>query len=213
MFAESLSRVLSDESDIEVVGVATNGPDAVRLAHELRPTVMLVDYMLPGPDGVAVAAEIKRMHPEIFVVMLTASTDDRMMLTAIDAGCSGFLTKDRASADVAHAVRDVANGEALIPPGIARANSAEAEANVSIGRRRPHRPRARSVEPSCPRFEQPRNRGPDASQLEHGPQLHAVNPHQTGGALEAGSGSHGCPRGNHQSLHRPLIGSACPSSL
>ena len=114
--AESLSRVLADEDGIEVVGIAYNGPEAVRLAADLHPTVMLVDYLMPGPDGVAVAAEIKQKHPEIFVVMLTGSSDDRMMLTAIDAGCSGFLTKHRAAAEVATAVRDVANGEALISP-------------------------------------------------------------------------------------------------
>ena len=116
MFAESLSRVLSDEPAIEVVGIATSGQEAMRLAGELHPTVMLIDYLLPGPDGVKVAGNIKQTHPEIFVIMLTGASDDRMILTAIDAGCSGFLTKDRATADVANAVRDVANGEALISP-------------------------------------------------------------------------------------------------
>lgn len=114
LFAESLSRVLTAELGVEVVGIATNGPDAVRLANDLRPTVMLVDYKMPGQDGVSIAAEVKKMHPEIFVVMLTGASDDQMILTAIDAGCSGFLTKDRAVTDVANAVRDVANGEALI---------------------------------------------------------------------------------------------------
>jgi DNA-binding NarL/FixJ family response regulator len=118
MFAESLARALSGEPDIEVVGVATNGPDAVRLANDARPHVMLIDYQLPGPDGVEVAADIKRAHPEIFLVMLTGASDERMMLTAIDAGCSGFLTKDRATTDVVNAVRDVANGEALISPEV-----------------------------------------------------------------------------------------------
>jgi DNA-binding NarL/FixJ family response regulator len=118
MFAESLARALSGEPDIEVVGVATNGPDAVQLANDARPHVMLIDYQLPGPDGVEVAADIKRAHPEIFLVMLTGASDERMMLTAIDAGCSGFLTKDRATTDVVNAVRDVANGEALISPEV-----------------------------------------------------------------------------------------------
>jgi DNA-binding NarL/FixJ family response regulator len=116
MFAESLARLLSDEPEITVLGVAGSGADALEMAAQLRPRVMLVDYQMPDRNGVEIAAAVKAGDPEIMVVMLTASTDDRVLLAAIDAGCSGFLTKDHAAVEVADAVRAAALGEALITP-------------------------------------------------------------------------------------------------
>ncbi len=118
MFAESLARLLSDEEGIEVLGVAGTGADALDLVGGLKPSVVLMDYQLPDQDGVAVTLAIKRDNPTIMVVMLTGSNEDRVMLAAIDAGCSGFLTKDRAAAEVAEAVRAAAIGEALISPAL-----------------------------------------------------------------------------------------------
>jgi DNA-binding NarL/FixJ family response regulator len=118
MFAESLARLLSDEEDITILGIADNGADAIRLADQLTPGVALVDYQMPGLDGLAIAAEIKKREPRNMVVMLTGSTDDRVVLAAIEAGCSGFLTKDRAASEVADAVRLAAAGEALISPAL-----------------------------------------------------------------------------------------------
>jgi two-component system response regulator DevR len=116
MFGESLSRLLSDEDGISVLGVATTGEAAVEVALRLHPQVVLMDYQLPDRDGVAVTEEIKRLEPAIMVVMLTGLGDERLLLASIEAGCSGFLTKDRAAAEVADAVRAAAAGEALISP-------------------------------------------------------------------------------------------------
>jgi DNA-binding NarL/FixJ family response regulator len=116
MFAESLARLLSDEPGIAVLGIAATGAQALEAAAQLRPEVVLIDYQMPGGDGVAVTGDIKRLNPRIMVVMLTGSPEDRVLLAAIDAGCSGFLTKDRAAAEVADAVRAAAAGEALISP-------------------------------------------------------------------------------------------------
>jgi two-component system response regulator DevR len=118
MFSESLARLLADEDGIEVLGVAGTGSDAVAMVDRLHPTVVLMDYQLPDRDGVAVTLEVKRRNPGVMVVMLTGSTEDRVLLAAIDAGCSGFLTKDRAAAEVVHAVRAAAVGEALISPAL-----------------------------------------------------------------------------------------------
>jgi DNA-binding NarL/FixJ family response regulator len=118
MFADSLSRLLSDERDIKVVGIAETGSAAIEHAVRLRPHVVLVDYQLPDQDGVAVTAEIKKRVPTAMVVMLTGSSDDRVLLAAIEVGCSGFLTKDRAASSVAEAVRAAAAGEALISPAL-----------------------------------------------------------------------------------------------
>jgi two-component system response regulator DevR len=118
MFSESLARLLSAEDDITVLGTATSGSAAIDLAERLQPQVVLVDYHMPDQDGVAVAAEIKRHNPDVMVIMLTGSSDERVMVAAIEAGCSGFLTKDRAAAELADAVRKVAVGEALISPAM-----------------------------------------------------------------------------------------------
>lgn len=118
MFGESLARLLSDEEGITVLGVATSGAAAVEATERLHPKVVLMDYQLPDHDGVTVAAEIKRRDPSTMVVILTGLSDDRALLAAIDAGCSGFLTKDRAAAEVADAVRAAAAGEALISPDL-----------------------------------------------------------------------------------------------
>lgn len=114
MFAESLARILADEPDIEVLGVAADGQEGIDLAARVKPRVALVDYKMPDKDGVAVVGAIKRSDPTTMVVFLTGSADDRVLLDAIDAGCSGFLTKDRAATDVVSAVRAAAAGEALI---------------------------------------------------------------------------------------------------
>jgi DNA-binding NarL/FixJ family response regulator len=134
MFAESLVRLLSDEQDISVLGFATTGAEGIRLASELKPRVALVDYQMPDQDGVAVAAEIKRRDATTMVVMLTGSASDRVLLSAIEAGCSGFITKDRAAQEVASAVRSAAAGEALISPALlARLLPKLGRAHKSIG--------------------------------------------------------------------------------
>ncbi len=118
MFAESLARLLSDEDGIEVLGLAATGADALDAASRVRPSVVLMDYALPDQNGVAVTAEMKQRDPAAMVVMLTGLADDRILLGAIEAGCSGFLTKDRAAGEVADAVRAAAAGEALISPAL-----------------------------------------------------------------------------------------------
>jgi DNA-binding NarL/FixJ family response regulator len=114
MFAESLARLLADESDISVVGIADSGSEGVALAARLKPHVVLVDYHMPDQDGVMIATQLKNADGTTMVVMLTGSTEDRVLLAAIEAGCSGFLTKDRAATEVASAVRAAAAGEALV---------------------------------------------------------------------------------------------------
>ncbi len=78
MFAESLSHVLGLEADLEVVGVAPDGPAAMDLIAAARPDVALVDFRLPGQDGVAVTAAIKAAHPQVHVIMLTAMREEQV---------------------------------------------------------------------------------------------------------------------------------------
>lgn len=116
MFGDSLAHLLAAEDGIDVLAIATSGAAAMTLAQSLHPRVVLVDHQMPDQDGVSITAELKRLDPEIMVVMLTGSNDDRVLLAAIEAGCSGFLTKDQAATEVAQAVRVAAVGEALISP-------------------------------------------------------------------------------------------------
>jgi two-component system response regulator DevR len=118
MFAQSLARLLADEPDIEVQGIVTDALQAAARAAELRPRVVLLDYQMPGRNGVDIATKIKADNPAVMVVMLTGSNDDQVLLAAIEAGCSGFLTKDRAAADVATTVRGAAAGDVLVAPAL-----------------------------------------------------------------------------------------------
>ena len=116
VFAESLARLLGDVEGIAVVGTCGSAAVAVELADREHPDVVLVDYELPDADGATLTRALKRSAPDVQVVMLTGHGDERVLLDAIDAGCSGFLTKERAAAEVADAIRIVADGDALISP-------------------------------------------------------------------------------------------------
>jgi DNA-binding NarL/FixJ family response regulator len=137
MFSDGLVRLLADEIGITVVGAAATGAEGIDLVARLKPQVVLVDYQMPDTDGVAVASEIRRRDPTTMVVMLTGSTDDQLLLAAIEAGCAGFLTKDRAASEVAAAVRAAAVGESVIPAAtLARLLPKLSRASRGLGRGR-----------------------------------------------------------------------------
>jgi DNA-binding NarL/FixJ family response regulator len=115
MVAEGLSSLLEAEKDLSVVGTATDAEHALLVVSEMRPDVVLVDYRLPDGDGASVTAEILRRWPDTKVVMLTAARGDEVLARAIEAGCSGFLPKERGGSEVVSAVRAAYRGESLIP--------------------------------------------------------------------------------------------------
>jgi DNA-binding NarL/FixJ family response regulator len=115
MFAESVGRLLANESDIDVVGVALTAEAAVELAASLTPDVAVVDFRLPDGDGASVTKKVLRISPATKVLILTGASDDELLLAAIEAGCSGILTKDRALAELVNAVRLASAGESYIP--------------------------------------------------------------------------------------------------
>ena len=114
MFAESLGRLLDDETDITVVGTASTGSQARQRFAEVQFDVALVDYHLPDTTGPSLARDLLSMHPGLGIIIVTGADDDELMLQAIEAGCAGFLTKSLTATRVAEAVRSVASGEALI---------------------------------------------------------------------------------------------------
>jgi DNA-binding NarL/FixJ family response regulator len=118
MLVEGLRASLAAESDIEVVasaGTVEAGCAAVRL-H--RPDVALMDYELPDGDGAQATQRIKSDVPAVQVVMVTSFDDEAVLVRAIEAGCSGFITKHKAVSEVANAVRAAHSGEALISPSM-----------------------------------------------------------------------------------------------
>ncbi|ROT32831.1 response regulator transcription factor [Micromonospora sp. HM5-17] len=116
-------KVLLDlEDDITVVGEATNGAEAVERARALRPDVVLMDIRMPKVDGIQAAGEIARTPglQQTRVLILTTYETDEYVFDALQAGASGFLLKDAGPAELLHAVRVIAAGDALLAPRITR---------------------------------------------------------------------------------------------
>ena len=118
MFAESVARQLNGEDDLDIVPRASSVSTGVREAEKSRPDVAIVDYLLPDGDGAHATMEILAVSPETRVLMVTGAPDDRLVMSAINAGCVGFLTKVAATAELVSAVRTLAAGEAYIPSSL-----------------------------------------------------------------------------------------------
>lgn len=116
MFASSLAFVLDAEPDLKVVGTAATARAALAKAAALLPDVVLLDHRLPDGNGVDLIAPLLATAPAPQVVMLTASTSDHILISAIEAGAAGFIDKSRDLGDVLSAVRSAAAGESLVSP-------------------------------------------------------------------------------------------------
>lgn len=114
--AEGLASLLSAQPGIEVVGVAGSVAAVVDATRRGSPDVVLMDFGLPDGDGAQATVAVKEVRPEAKVVMLTSFTDEATLVAAIEAGCSGFITKHKASSELTAAIRLAADGEAVISP-------------------------------------------------------------------------------------------------
>ena len=115
---EGLAMLLGLLPDIEVVGTAADGEEALALAGELRPDVILMDLRMPRVDGVEATRRLRASHPEIKVVVLTTYADDRSVIDALRAGALGYLTKDAGADEIRQALQRVASGQASLDPAV-----------------------------------------------------------------------------------------------
>ncbi|MCX5210420.1 response regulator transcription factor [Kitasatospora sp. NBC_00240] len=115
-----LRVLITDTPDLEVVGEAANGEEAVRLAAELAPDVVVMDIRMPGMDGIEATRRIMAGPGSTRVLVLTTFDEDEHVHGALRAGASGFAVKDMALDDILAAIRVVAAGDALIAPGVTR---------------------------------------------------------------------------------------------
>jgi DNA-binding NarL/FixJ family response regulator len=117
---DGLRALLASLPDIELVGEATNGREAVRSAVTDRPDVIVMDLRMPDLDGIAATAEICRTAPDVAVLVLTMLDDDDSVFAAMRAGARGYLVKGAVQQEIVRAITAVAAGEAIFGPGVAR---------------------------------------------------------------------------------------------
>jgi DNA-binding NarL/FixJ family response regulator len=119
LFREGLRTLLNLQPDIQVVGEAGNGREAVEAVARLSPDVVLMDLKMPVLDGAAATREIRAQHPAARVIVLTTFDDDDYVFEGLRAGALGYLLKDVASERLAEAIRAAARGESFLQPSVA----------------------------------------------------------------------------------------------
>ncbi|MEV4641207.1 response regulator transcription factor [Actinoplanes sp. NPDC049548] len=120
MFSDGLRALLATDPDLVVVGEAVTGTEAVRMAAELLPDVVLMDLHLPEVSGIESTRQIVQVSPHIAVLVLTMFDDDESVFAAMRAGARGYLLKDAGRQEILRAVRAVSGGEAIFGPAVAQ---------------------------------------------------------------------------------------------
>lgn len=131
---EGLRSLLAHERDIEVVGEAATGREAVQLTRKLQPAVVLMDIAMPLLNGLEAARQITKDIPSSRVLILSAYTDDAYIEYAVKAGAAGFLMKETAGDDLIRAIHEVAKGNAFFSPLVARRLSKKWQETFPDGR-------------------------------------------------------------------------------
>jgi DNA-binding NarL/FixJ family response regulator len=115
---EGLAMLLGLLPDVEVVGTAADGEEAVALATATQPDVVLMDLRMPHLDGAAATRRLRERCPDVRVIVLTTYADDRSVIDALRAGARGYLTKDAGAEEIRRALHDVTSGRAVIDPAV-----------------------------------------------------------------------------------------------
>ena len=119
-FREGLKTLLYSASDLEVVGEARDGDEAISLAAKLQPDVILMDLNMPGTGGIEATRRILRTSPHISILVISMFEDDDSIFAALQAGARGYLLKGALKTEILRAIRAVVSGEAIFGPAIAR---------------------------------------------------------------------------------------------
>jgi len=120
LFREGTRNLIQQEPDIEVIGEASDGEEAVDLVTRLKPHVALMDIAMPKLNGIEATKQIKASQPTTAVLILTAYDNDQYILALLEAGAAGYLLKNVRGSDLVNAIRSVHVGEAVLHPSIAR---------------------------------------------------------------------------------------------
>jgi DNA-binding NarL/FixJ family response regulator len=120
-------RILEDDPSIAVVGEASNGDEAIRLAAELKPRVIVMDCAMPGTNGLAATRQILADAPDMAVLMLSMHSEGTLVRQALDAGARGYIHKNALDLDLAGAVKRAAAGEIVIDPTVERSAALKGE--------------------------------------------------------------------------------------
>jgi DNA-binding NarL/FixJ family response regulator len=119
LIRDGLEMLLRLERDIEVVGLAQDGAEAVDLVAEHRPDLVLMDLKMPGMNGIEATRRIRAHYPEVKVLVLTTYDDDEWLFDALRAGAAGYLLKDTGRSEVVKAIRGTVEGQAFVDPAVA----------------------------------------------------------------------------------------------
>jgi len=128
-------RMLEDEPDMDIVGEAGNGEEAVKLARELRPKVVVMDCALPGMNGLQATRQILEEAPDASILMLSMHTENTWVRQAIDAGAKGYVLKNALDLELGSAVRKIAAGETVFDPKVEQQSTLKGERNGGLTQR------------------------------------------------------------------------------
>lgn len=117
---KGLRFILEREGEVEVVGEASDGREALKLAEELNPDVVVMDVAMPNLNGIQAAAQLVKKNPKIGIIMLSMYSDEAYLVRALSAGAKGYLLKDSAETDLLRAVESVSQGKPFFSPAIAQ---------------------------------------------------------------------------------------------
>ncbi len=125
-------RMLEDEADMEVIGEAGDGEEAIKIAKELRPEVVVMDCALPGMNGLQATRQIMESSPTTAVLMLSMHTESTWVRQAVEAGAKGYVLKDALDLELGSAIRKVAAGETVFDPKVEQRTALKGERSAAL---------------------------------------------------------------------------------